>query len=98
MGHFIRIWQELDIKEIEKNLLVVGELSSRCFSCSHIGIENIVSSCAQCGSKFLYVGFMRPVTSKLLREVKEKLPSAVIIDFSDFKREIGKDKAKNIFK
>ena len=39
MRGFLRVWQECDLQDIEKYLIVVGELSSECFACHKVGID-----------------------------------------------------------
>ena len=43
MSIFLRVWQEVDLKDIEKRLLIIGELSGECFHChdfKKIGFKN----------------------------------------------------------
>ena len=96
MRGFIRKWKEFDLKEVEKNLLVIGELSSECFSCHTIGIDSSAQKCPECGIEFKFVAFRRRVTPNYLRKLRDEFPSAILIDFDDFKRAVGKRDARNL--
>lgn len=96
MQDFIRVWEELDAKDIEKSLIVVGELSSECFSCHTIGINSKANRCPQCGAYFKYMGFRRQVRSGYLKEIKEEKPRIIFVDFEDFKKHINKRDARKL--
>jgi hypothetical protein len=96
MKGFLRVWQELDIKDIEQYLIVIGELSAECFACKKIGIDSKSVTCPNCGVGFKYIGFRRKVEPHYLRQVKERLPFIVFIDFDDLKKIIGKSDARKL--
>jgi len=93
---FLRIWKELDLQEIEKSLIVVGELSSECFSCHKLGIELKTRTCPNCGTFFKYMSFRRKVQPNFLKKLKEEQPRLILIDFDDFKRVLGKRDARKL--
>ena len=94
---FIRAWNEFDLIDIEKNLIVVGELSSECYSCHEIGIKTGSRACPSCGAYFKYMGFRRKLQPSYLKKVKEESPSTIMIDFEDFKKCVGKRDAQKLF-
>lgn len=96
MRGLIRVWKELDVQDVEKHLIVVGELSSECFSCHKIGIEAKTQICPACGCGFKYMGFRRKLEISYLRKMSEEFPHLVFIDFEDFKKAIGKGEARRI--
>lgn len=96
MKAFIRIWQKQDTKDIEKHLIVVGELSSECFNCHDLGIELHARACPGCGAMFKYMGFRRKLTPSHLQKVKDQNPRLILIDFEDFKQSVGKRDARSI--
>lgn len=96
MKGFLRVWKELDLRDIEKHLIVVGELSSECFSCHKVGLDLKVKSCPNCGVNFKYMGFRRKVQMGFLYKVREEWPEIVFIDFEDFKKALGKRDARKI--
>jgi hypothetical protein len=96
MRGFLRAWQEFDIQEIEKHLIVVGELSAECFSCHKIGIDSKSIICPNCQTHFKYMGFRRHVDGGYIHKLKEELPHLVFIDFEDLKKVIGKREARKL--
>ncbi|UCC95482.1 MAG: hypothetical protein JSW40_01720 [Candidatus Omnitrophota bacterium] len=96
MKGLLRVWKEFDLQDIEKHLIVVGELSSECFSCHKIGIDSKSSVCPTCGAGFKYMGFRRKLSMNYLRQIREELPQLTFIDFDDFKRAIGKRDARKL--
>ncbi len=96
MRGFLRVWQELDIAEIEKHLLVIGELSGECYSCRSIDLETKSKECPFCNTSFKYVGFRRKIDPGYLKRLKEENPHLIFIDFEDFKRVVGKKEAKRL--
>ncbi|MDD3295757.1 MAG: hypothetical protein PHU64_00160 [Candidatus Omnitrophica bacterium] len=96
MTGLIRVWKELDLQDIEKNLIVVGELSSECFACHKIGIDLHSIQCPGCGIYFKYVGFRRRVQAGYLKKLKDQHPQLLFIDFEDFKKSLGKRDARKL--
>jgi Zn finger protein HypA/HybF involved in hydrogenase expression len=96
MKGLLRVWNELDLADIEKYLIVVGELSSECFSCHKIDLELKAQRCPNCGTYFKYMGFRRKVQISFLKKVKEELSYLILIDFDDFKKATGSRDARKI--
>lgn len=96
MKGIIRVFKELDLADIEKHLLVVGDLSSECYSCHKIGIGLHSTVCPNCGVGFKYIGFRRRLTPSYLIKVKEELSHMTFIDFDDFKKSLGKRDARKL--
>lgn len=96
MKSLLRVWQECDLKDIEKHLIVAGELSSECFSCHKVGIGLKAQNCPNCGVYFKYMGFRRKLQMSYLRKLKEELSYLVFIDFEDFKKSLGKRDARKL--
>lgn len=93
---YLRTWQELDLGDVGKQLLVVGELSAECYNCHNLGLDSKDLSCPECGAKFRYIGFRRQVRPKDFIDFKRESPRIELIDFSDFKRALSKKQARNI--
>lgn len=98
MRGLIRVWKEFDLNDIDKNLIVVGELSSDCNACRHVGIDSKAAVCPNCGTPFKFMGFRRRLEPHYLRKMKQELPGTIFIDFDDFKRAVGKRDARDLFK
>jgi len=104
MAHqYLRIYQEFDIEEVKKHLLIVGDLSADCASCRALGIDSYsASSCPECGTNFKYVTSRRiemhpSERFQMVRRLREKRPEMIFIDYSDYNKTIGKKKAKDFF-
>ena len=96
MREFLRVWKELDVKEIEKALIVMGDLSAECYACHNIGIEKNTVTCPQCGTHFKYMGFRRKVSSGYLKKLSAEMPYLAFIDFDDFKSVTNKSDARKL--
>lgn len=96
MKSFLRVWNERDIEDIEKHLLVVGELSADCFACHEVGLDSSSKKCPACGVNFKYIGLRRKDPVNYLRRVKEEKTDIVFIDFEDFKKVISKRDARKL--
>lgn len=96
MKGFLRTWQEFDLVDLQNHLIVVGELSSECFSCHNIGIKATSQKCPECATEFKYMGFRRKLMPNYLRKMKEELPNITFVDFDDFKKAIGKRDARKL--
>lgn len=96
MREYIRVWKELDLSDIEKNLIVAGDLSCDCFACRHIGIEKNAVQCPNCGAHFKYMAFRRRVTSGYLKKLFAEMPYLTFIEFDDFKALTGKSDARKL--
>ncbi|MBD3245867.1 MAG: hypothetical protein GF333_02530 [Candidatus Omnitrophica bacterium] len=96
MRGFLRIWKKFDLEEVEKHLIVVGELSSECYACHHLGLDARDAVCPQCGAAFKYMGFRRHLTMNYLQKLNDELPHMTFIDFEDFKKVRGKRDARRL--
>ena len=96
MKGFVREWKEMDLKDIEGHLLVIGELSSECYSCHEVGIDKSARSCPKCKAYFKYIGFRRKLQMSYLKKLKDELPSITLIDFDDFKKAVGQSDARKL--
>ncbi len=94
MSELIRIWKEIDIKDIEGHLLVVGLTSADCSNCRELGINySTAVSCPKCGNVFKYIASR----GKEIRRIRNKRPDLIFIDFEDYKKIAGFTKAKDFF-
>ncbi len=96
MRSFVRTWEELDLADVEKHLVVVGDLSAECFCCHKLGIDSKARACPDCSAIFKYIGFRRKVQASYLQKVRAQRPRIVIIDFDDFKKSLGKRDARKL--
>jgi len=96
MKKFIRVWRELDLKDIEKFLIVIGELSAECYACHKLGIDVTACACPACNAYFKYIAFRRKLEPSHLKRFREMFPEREIIDFDDFKKVVGKRNAHKL--
>ncbi|MCF7916800.1 MAG: hypothetical protein K9L61_03395 [Candidatus Omnitrophica bacterium] len=93
--NFLRVWQDIDLADIKKHLLVIGELSAECFACHELGIDLKSRSCPKCGTVFKYIGFRRKLRAQDFKSFKEERTGVTMIDFFDFKKALGKEEARD---
>ena len=95
---FLRVYKEMDIKEIGAHLLIYGDLSGSCASCQKMGVELNADKCPECMSEFKYVTF-RNIKENMpkMKRLSEARPNVTFIDFDDYKRLSGAAKAKELF-
>lgn len=96
----MRVWQENDLDEINRHLLIVGDLSGDCSQCRQIGIDYASSiTCSKCQTAFKYIASRsKEVSFGHIKRIKEKRPDLVFIDYHDFKQALDRQKAKDFFK
>ena len=92
----IRVWKDLDLKDVAQHLIVVGELSAECFSCHQVGVESKAVQCPQCQTYFKYMAFRRRREMGYLRKLSGDAPHLTLIDFDDFKLASGKTAARKL--
>ena len=88
----------MDVSDIEKHLLIAGEVTGDCSSCRELGINySSAKSCPKCGNEFKYIAFqnVRDHYPKMIRIANERT-AVQFIDHQDFKRIEGEEKAKGI--
>jgi len=94
MVEFIRIWKNIDINDISGHLLIVGEAMGDCSKCKSLGIDySSAKTCPECSTEFKYIASR----SREVKKIIQKRPDLIFIDFEDYKRVIGKIKAKGLF-
>jgi len=100
MSHkFIRVYKELDVSEIQKQLLIYGDLSGQCASCQTMDVKLDMTSCPKCKAEFHYLAFrnIRDHLPKVIKLLRER-PHLTIVDCDDYKRIHGVLKAEAFLK
>lgn len=90
----IRIWQEVNLGEIEPQLLIAGSTTGDCASCREVGIQLDARTCPKCGLVFKYMGTRISNSAGEAKRLKAKRPDLIIIDFRDFKELQARAKAQ----
>jgi hypothetical protein len=98
---YMRIWNEVDIKDVESRIIIVDDKFGHCPGCKKIGIElKDLIKCPSCGREFKYVTSKEAQGGKfdIVNRTRKKLPNLVFVDYGDYEREVGKKKAASLFK
>ncbi|MCM8775426.1 MAG: hypothetical protein NC930_03635 [Candidatus Omnitrophica bacterium] len=102
-GLFLRTYREYDLEDVQKHLLIMGDLTADCASCRNLGLDaGSVKNCPQCGTNFKYLTSRRldqhpGERFQLVQRMREKRPDLIFIDYSDYMKSIGQKKARDFF-
>ncbi len=101
MSDYIRVWKEIDLKDIQEHIILVDDKFGHCPNCKKIGIElKDLESCPSCGRVFKYVSSKEAKggRNEIVSRARKKLPSLVFVDYDDYERATGKNMAESLFK
>lgn len=95
----IRIYKKYNVKEIQKHLLIYGDLSASCGHCNRMGLGLDAAQCPECHAEFQYAAFrnVKAHFPKIQKLISER-PQVVIVDFEDYQRTLGALKAEEFLK
>lgn len=95
----IRIYKKLDAREIKTHSMIYGDLTASCSNCNKMNIKLEMSACPECKTEFKYIIF-KSVKSHIPKMYKlmEERPEMTLVDYEDYKRNIGASKAEDFFK
>ena len=98
----LRIWQEVDIKDVQEHILMADDLFGFCPSCKTPGLKlHDLNKCPNCSREFKYVTSKDAKGSKsaeVVMRLKKKLPNLIFVDYDDYERLSSKNKAADLFK
>ncbi len=96
---FLRIYKKFHLDEVKFHLLTYGALSGTCANCKRMDLKLDVLQCPECGAEFKYIAFqnIRDHLPKMLK-ISHERPNIVFVDYDDFKKLEGEEKAKNILR
>jgi hypothetical protein len=94
---FIRIYKKFYLDEVKTHLMSYGALSGTCANCKCMDLKIDMLHCPECKTEFKYIAFqnIRDHMPKMLRISQEK-PHILFVDYDDFKRIEGEEKARGI--
>lgn len=104
MKQCIRVWHVFDVQEVAKHLLIMGDLTADCGNCRELGVNPWkAKTCPKCGTSFQYLASRRLVSHpgerfQLAQRVFQNRPDLQIIDYDDFQKASGHQKARDFFK
>ncbi len=97
---YIRVWTEMDVREVQDHIIMVEDKFGHCPGCRQIGIKlTELDKCPGCGREFRYVTSKDASGGKsdVVMRTRKKLPDLVFVDYDDYIRITGKKKAENLF-
>lgn len=100
---FLRVYQSFSFEEVEKHLLIMGDLKGDCASCRALGIDSYhAKQCPECGTPFKYVTSRRLEANpgerfQWAKRVRDQRPDLIPIDYTDYSKTLGKKKAREFF-
>jgi len=96
--NFIRIFTKMDVKHVKPNLLIYGDLGGQCAACQEMDIKLDSEKCPKCQEDFHFIAF-RNYKSHIpkIRKLFDERPNITIIDYDDYKKGAGKNKAEELF-
>lgn len=100
---YLRTFQAFQLEEVEKHLLIMGDLKGDCGNCRALGIDSFTAQkCPECGTPFKYVTSRRLEANPgerfhWARRVREARPDWILIDYTDYQKTLGKKKARDFF-
>ena len=94
---FLRIYKKFFLDEVKTHLMTYGALSGTCANCMHMDLKVDALKCPECNTEFKYVAFqnIREHMPKILKISSER-PNIIFVDYDDFKKLQGEEKAKSI--
>jgi len=91
---YIRVWKELELFDMQKHLLIVGDLMGDCSNCKEVGLDiSAVKTCPKCNTEFKYIA-SRAQGSSQGKRLKTRRPDLIAIEFADFKEAQTRDEAR----
>ncbi len=94
---FLRIYKKFYLDEVKAHLLTYGALSGICANCKKMELKSDVKDCPECKTPFKYIAFqnIKEHIPKMIK-ISHERPEIVFVDYDDFKRLEGEEKAKGI--
>ncbi len=103
MKVWIRVWEEKELSEIEKHILLIGDVKGDCGQCRELGLDyKTVKQCPHCQTSFQYITCRRFESNpgerfsivKRLAAIRNDL---IWIDYEDYKKITGRQRAREFF-
>jgi protein-arginine kinase activator protein McsA len=100
---YVRIWTQIDKNDIVSHMVVVDDKFGFCTGCREIGIKiDALKKCPKCGREFKYVSSRESKGGgrgfETMVRLKNRLPDLIFVDYDDYERITGKQKAETLFK
>ena len=101
--HCIRSWRWIDLPEAERHLIILGDSLGSCANCKELGINPwTTKECPRCHAVFQFITSRRLATHpherfQLARRVLGERPELQMIDYDDYQKSTGSQKAREFF-
>lgn len=99
----LRVWQQFEIEEVEKHLLILGDVTADCAACRELGIPYLEArECPKCKTTYRFVTSRRLESHpgerfQIVSRLRERRPDLTFVDYEDYKRTLGRKKARDFF-
>ncbi|MBI5415490.1 MAG: hypothetical protein HZA29_01610 [Candidatus Omnitrophica bacterium] len=95
----LRVYKKFYIDEIKAHLLIYGDLGGSCAACQKMDIKLDTAHCPECKTEFKFIAFRNPrVHMPKILKLSEERPQVAIVDYEDFHRLTGEQKAREFLK
>ncbi len=97
----MRIWTEVDVAEVAEHIIIADDKFGFCPGCREIGIKvEGAAQCPKCARTFRYITAResRGGRHEIVARLRRKAPALVFVDYDDYERLTGKQKAQSLFK
>jgi hypothetical protein len=100
---WIRVWAQKDLSEIQKHLLIVGDVKGDCGSCREFGLDyKTVTTCPNCKSEFTYITSRRFESNpgerfQIVKRLGLIRHDLTWVDYDDYRKLTGRQKAQEFF-
>lgn len=99
---FVRIWQEMDIEEVKKQIILIDDLYGTCGNCRKLGLNYLKDKkCPDCGAIFKYIATSLKNSSdqtKIMNRLKQENLQLIMIDKDDYNKANAQNAVKDLFK
>lgn len=99
MKQYLRVYQNLEIEEIQRHLLLIDDLYGSCANCKQVGLNYTKDlSCSQCKTEFKYLATKLPQeVKKILARLEQDGRKLIVIDRDDFDKATAKNSLDGLF-
>lgn len=99
MKQYLRVYQNLEIQEIQKHLLLIDDLYGSCANCKQVGLNYTKDlQCNQCKTEFKYLATKLPhEVKKILARLEQDDRKLIVIDRDDYDKATAKNSLDGLF-
>lgn len=98
----IRVWQNLNIDEVKKHLIITEDIIGMCGNCQQLNLNyKKDKKCPSCHTEFRYITVRNDSFSDIKRiseSINSKTIPLILIDHHDYKDATAKNQIDDLFK